>query len=238
MGTVRMSRGTWMAVLVSALVIIDQIIKVVVKTNMSIGESINVFGDWFQICYVENEGMAFGMKFGGVAGKYFLTVFRLVIAGALIWWMSRLVKEDRTARLAGDGAVSHSAGDGTMSHSAEGGTVSGLSKGDAVSHSVKSRRVPAGVMVGLSMVLAGAIGNIIDCLFYGPIWNEAPFMLGKVVDMFYFPIIDTTFPEWLPVIGGHPFKFFTAIFNFADSCVTCGALYLIFFQYSFFAGKK
>ena len=238
MGTVRMSRGTWMAVLVSALVIIDQIIKVVVKTNMSIGESVNVFGDWFQICYVENEGMAFGMKFGGVAGKYFLTVFRLVIAGALIWWMSRLVKEDRTARLAGGGAVSHSAGDGTMSHSAEGGTVSGLSKGDAVSHSVKSRRVPAGVMVGLSMVLAGAIGNIIDCLFYGPIWNEAPFMLGKVVDMFYFPIIDTTFPEWLPVIGGHSFKFFTAIFNFADSCVTCGALYLIFFQYSFFAGKK
>lgn len=233
-----MSRGTWMAVLVSALVIIDQIIKVVVKTNMSIGESVNVFGDWFQICYVENEGMAFGMKFGGVAGKYFLTVFRLVIAGALIWWMSRLVKEDRTARLAGGGAVSHSAGDGTMSHSAEGGTVSGLSKGDAVSHSVKSRRVPAGVMVGLSMVLAGAIGNIIDCLFYGPIWNEAPFMLGKVVDMFYFPIIDTTFPEWLPVIGRHPFKFFTAIFNFADSCVTCGALYLIFFQYSFFAGKK
>lgn len=215
-----MSRGTWMAVLVSALVIIDQIIKVVVKTNMSIGESINVFGDWFQICYVENEGMAFGMKFGGVAGKYFLTVFRLVIAGALIWWMSRLVKEDRTARLAGGG---------TVSHSAEGGTVS---------HFVKSRRVPAGVMVGLSMVLAGAIGNIIDCLFYGPIWNEAPFMLGKVVDMFYFPIIDTTFPEWLPVIGGHPFKFFTAIFNFADSCVTCGALYLIFFQYSFFAGKK
>lgn len=233
-----MSRGTWMAVLVSALVIIDQIIKIVVKTNMSIGESVNVFGDWFQICYVENEGMAFGMKFGGVAGKYFLTFFRLVIAGALIWWMSRLVKEDRTARLAGGGAVSHSAGDGTMSHSAEGGTVSGLSKGDAVSHSVKSRRVPAGVMVGLSMVLAGAIGNIIDCLFYGPIWNEAPFMLGKVVDMFYFPIIDTTFPEWLPVIGGHPFKFFTAIFNFADSCVTCGALYLIFFQYSFFAGKK
>lgn len=224
-----MSRGTWMAVLVSALVIIDQIIKVVVKMNMSIGESINVFGDWFQICYVENEGMAFGMKFGGVAGKYFLTVFRLVIAGALIWWMSRLVKEDRTARLAGGGTVSHSAGDGA---------VSGLSKGGAVSHSVKSRRVPAGVMVGLSMVLAGAIGNIIDCLFYGPIWNEAPFMLGKVVDMFYFPIIDTTFPEWLPVIGGHPFKFFTAIFNFADSCVTCGALYLIFFQYSFFAGKK
>ena len=238
MGTVRMSRGTWMAVLVSALVIIDQIIKVVVKTNMSIGESINVFGDWFQICYVENEGMAFGMKFGGVAGKYFLTVFRLVIAGALIWWMSRLVKEDRTARLAGDGTASHSAEGGAVSGLSRGGAVSGLSKGGTVSHSVKSRRVPAGVMVGLSMVLAGAIGNIIDCLFYGPIWNEAPFMLGKVVDMFYFPIIDTTFPEWLPVIGGHPFKFFTAIFNFADSCVTCGALYLIFFQYSFFAGKK
>ena len=215
-----MSRGTWMAVLVSALVIIDQIIKVVVKMNMSIGESINVFGDWFQICYVENEGMAFGMKFGGVAGKYFLTVFRLVIAGALIWWMSRLVKEDRTARLAGGGTVSYPAGDGA---------VSGLSRDGAVSHPVKSRRVPAGVMVGLSMVLAGAIGNIIDCLFYGPIWNEAPFMLGKVVDMFYFPIIDTYWPQWMPFVGGEHFIFFSPIFNFADAAISCGVIALFLF---------
>lgn len=201
MGAKGISRGTWIPLLVILLLVIDQIIKVVVKTNMSIGESIDVFGDWFKICYVENEGFAFGMKLGGVAGKYVLTTFRLVIAGALIWWISHLVKSDR--------------------HPAEG-----------------HRPVPTGVLVGLSMILAGAVGNIIDCLFYGVIWGEAPFMLGRVVDMFYFPIIDTTFPQWLPVIGGHPFRFFTAIFNFADSCVTCGALCLIFFQYSYFAGRK
>lgn len=201
MGAKGISRGTWIPLLVILLLVIDQIIKVVVKTNMSIGESIDVFGDWFKICYVENEGFAFGMKLGGVAGKYVLTTFRLVIAGALIWWISHLVKSDR--------------------HPSEG-----------------HRPVPTGVLVGLSMILAGAVGNIIDCLFYGVIWGEAPFMLGRVVDMFYFPIIDTTFPQWLPVIGGHPFRFFTAIFNFADSCVTCGALYLIFFQYSYFAGRK
>lgn len=201
MGAKGISRGTWIPLLVILLLVIDQIIKVVVKTNMSIGESIDVFGDWFKICYVENEGFAFGMKLGGVAGKYVLTTFRLVIAGALIRWISHLVKSDRNP-------------------------VEG------------HRPVPTGVLVGLSMILAGAVGNIIDCLFYGVIWGEAPFMLGRVVDMFYFPIIDTTFPQWLPVIGGHPFRFFTAIFNFADSCVTCGALYLIFFQYSYFAGRK
>lgn len=201
MGAKGISRGTWIPLLVILLLVIDQIIKVVVKTNMSIGESIDVFGDWFKICYVENEGFAFGMKLGGAAGKYVLTTFRLVIAGALIWWISHLVKSDRNP-------------------------VEG------------HRPVPTGVLVGLSMILAGAVGNIIDCLFYGVIWGEAPFMLGRVVDMFYFPIIDTTFPQWLPVIGGHPFRFFTAIFNFADSCVTCGALYLIFFQYSYFAGRK
>ena len=98
---------------------------------------------------------------------------------------------------------------------------------------------------------AGALGNIIDCLFYGLLFSEstystvaeflpagggyAPFFFGKVVDMFYFPIIDTTFPEWMPVIGGNPFRFFAPVFNFADSCVTCGALYLIFFQWKFFS---
>ena len=90
------------------------------------------------------------------------------------------------------------------------------------------------------MITAGALGNIIDCFFYGLIWDYAPFMFGHVVDMFYFPIIDTTFPEWLPLIGGNPFRFFAPVFNFADSCVTCGALYLIFFQWRFFTedGKK
>lgn len=196
-----LSKGAWLAILAVVLVVIDQVIKVLVKTNMSLGESIPVFGNWFQLLYTENEGFAFGMKFGGSVGKYILTAFRLVVAGALIWFILKLLGLDRR-----------------------------LSAGE--------KPIPTGVYVGVTMILAGAVGNIIDCLFYGLIWGEAPFMLGRVVDMFYFPLIDTVFPDWLPVIGGKPFRFFAAIFNFADSCVTCGALYLLLFKYSFFSKDK
>lgn len=186
----KISKGKFLIFLGMLLVVIDQVIKVLVKTNMSIGESIHVFGDWFQIYFIENEGMAFGMKFGGAVGKFLLSLFRIVLFGFLVWWIGRLLK-----------------------------------KGDT----------PFGVTVGLTMITAGAMGNIIDCLFYGLIWDYAPFMFGRVVDMFYFPIIDTVFPDWMPLIGGHPFRFFAPVFNFADSCVTCGALYLLFFQFRFFA---
>lgn len=185
------SKGKKLLILGILLVIIDQIIKILVKTNMSLGESIHVFGDWFQLYFIENEGMAFGMKFGGAVGKFLLSLFRIIFFGVLVYWISRLLKKPDT---------------------------------------------PAGVTVGLTMITAGALGNIIDCFFYGLIWDYAPFMFGKVVDMFYFPIIDTTFPEWMPLIGGNPFRFFAPVFNFADSCVTCGTLYLIFFQWKFFAG--
>lgn len=189
----KISKGKFLIVLGVLLVVIDQVIKVLVKTNMSIGESIHVFGDWFQIYYIENEGMAFGMKFGGAVGKFLLSLFRIVLFGFLVWWINRLLK-----------------------------------KGDT----------PFGVTVGLTMITAGAMGNIIDCFFYGLIWDYAPFMFGHVVDMFYFPIIDTVFPDWFPLIGGHPFRFFAPVFNFADSCVTCGALYLLFFQFKFFAKES
>ncbi len=191
----KISKGKQLLILGTLLVIVDQVIKILVKTNMSIGESIHVFGDWFQIFYIENEGMAFGMKFGGAVGKFLLSLFRIVFFGLLVYWISRLLKKKDT---------------------------------------------PYGVVVGLTLITAGALGNIIDCFFYGLIWDYAPFMFGHVVDMFYFPIIDTTFPEWLPLIGGNPFRFFAPVFNFADSCVTCGALYLIFFQWRFFTedGKK
>ena len=191
----KISKGKQLLILGTLLVIVDQVIKILVKTNMSIGESIHVFGDWFQIFYIENEGMAFGMKFGGAVGKFLLSLFRIVFFGLLEYWISRLLKKSDT---------------------------------------------PYGVVVGLTLITAGALGNIIDCFFYGLIWDYAPFMFGHVVDMFYFPIIDTTFPEWLPLIGGNPFRFFAPVFNFADSCVTCGALYLIFFQWRFFTedGKK
>lgn len=205
----KVSKGTVLLLVGIGLVIIDQVIKILVKTNMSIGENFNVIGQWFKIYFIENEGMAFGMKFGGSVGKFILSLFRIVLFGALVYWIRALLKKPGT---------------------------------------------PSGVTVGLTLIAAGALGNIIDCLFYGILFSEstystvaeflpagggyAPFFFGKVVDMFYFPIIDTTFPEWMPLIGGNPFRFFAPVFNFADSCVTCGALYLIFFQWKFFAKEE
>ena len=199
------------------LVIIDQIIKVLVKTNMTIGEHFSVIGDWFQILFIENEGMAFGMKFGGMAGKFALTLFRLVLFGFLCWWIARLDRKGRQVK---------------------------------VNDTVTWEHVPTGVLVGLTLITAGALGNIIDCLAYGQLFSAstpyevaqfggsyAPVMFGKVVDMFYFPLIDTTWPSWIPVIGGEPFRFFEPVFNFADSCVTVGAAYLILFQYRFFTSE-
>ena len=174
----KISKGAKLAILGILLVIIDQVIKVLVKTNMSLGEVIPVFGNWFRLCFVENEGMAFGMKFGGLFGKVLLSLFRILLSGFLIWWISKLVKRPDT---------------------------------------------PVGVLIGLTLITAGAFGNIIDCFFYGIIWPElrlagAPFgfMFGKVVDMF-------------------SATFFPPVFNFADSCVTVGAFYLILFQWKFFS---
>ena len=174
----KISKGAKLAILGILVVVIDQVIKVLVKTNMSLGEVIPVFGNWFRLCFVENEGMAFGMKFGGLFGKVLLSLFRILLSGFLIWWISKLVKRPDT---------------------------------------------PVGVLIGLTLITAGAFGNIIDCFFYGIIWPElrlagAPFgfMFGKVVDMF-------------------SATFFPPVFNFADSCVTVGAFYLILFQWKFFS---
>lgn len=186
------------------LVVIDQVIKILVKTNMNIGEHFSVIGNWFQILFIENEGMAFGMKFGGMAGKFCLSFFRVVLFGVLCWWIAGLVKKSE-------------APDGSRAL---------LEDGTAV--------VPAGVLVALTMITAGALGNIIDCLFYGVIFDYAPFMFGRVVDMLYFPLIDTIWPDWIPFIGGDRLLFFAPVFNFADSCVSVGAIYLILFQYRFF----
>ena len=188
----KLSKGTKLFILGAVLVVLDQIIKVLVKTNMSLGETIDVLGDWFKLHFVLNKGMAFGMAFGGVWGKVFLSVFRIGLFSLLCWWINKLAKKPST---------------------------------------------PTGVLVGLTMITAGALGNIIDCFFYGLIWPEtvmqgAPFafMFGQVVDMFYFPLFDYDF--W-----GFKGTFFGAVFNFADACVTCGAAYLLLFQYKFFASE-
>ena len=186
----KLSKGKKLIILGIAMIVIDQIIKVLVKTNMDLGESINVIGDWFKLNFVLNDGMAFGMAFGGVAGKLILSLFRIALSAGLICWISKLYKKQDT---------------------------------------------PTGVLVGLTLITAGAIGNIIDCFFYGMIWQDtvmtgAPFafMFGQVVDMFYFPLFDYDF--W-----GFKGTFFGAVFNFADACVTCGAAYLLLFQYKFFS---
>ena len=201
----KVSKGTKLFALGVLLVVIDQIIKILVKTNMQIGEHFNVIGNWFQIFFIENEGMAFGMKFGGMAGKFCLSLFRIILFGLLFWWISSLSRKSVTP----DG-------------------------GKALLPDGKTPVVPTGVLVGLTLIAAGALGNLIDCLFYGLIFDYAPFMFGRVVDMLYFPLIDTVWPTWMPFVGGERFLFFAPIFNFADSCVTVGAIYLLIFQYSFF----
>ena len=191
----KVSKGTRLLILGAILIVVDQIIKVFVKTNMGLGETVNVLGDWFKLHYVLNEGMAFGMAFGGYFGKVLLSVFRIILFGGLCWWIGKLAKKPDT---------------------------------------------PTGVLVGLTMITAGAMGNIIDCFFYGLIWPEtvmpgAPFafMFGQVVDMFYFPLFDYRLP-WME----YPRTFFGAVFNFADSCVTCGAIYLMLFQWKFFSSEE
>ena len=200
----KVSKGTRLIALGVLLVAIDQIIKILVKTNMQVGEHFSVIGNWFQIFFIENEGMAFGMKFGGLAGKFCLSLFRVILFGALCWWISTLVR--KSVGKDGNRALME---DGTP-------------------------LVPEGVLVGLTMITAGALGNIIDCLFYGVAFGYAPLMFGRVVDMLYFPLIDTFWPSWVPFVGGDRLLFFAPVFNFADSCVSVGAMYLIFFQYKFF----
>ena len=170
----KLSKGKWLVILGALLVVLDQVIKYLVKTNMDLGETIDVIGEWFKLHFVLNKGMAFGMAFGGLVGKVLLSLFRIVLFGFLFWWIGKLSRR---------------------------------------------KDVPTGVLVGLTMITAGAFGNIIDCFFYGLIWPEtitpgAPFafMFGQVVDMFYFPLFDYKLP-WMD----YPRTFFGAVFNFARS---------------------
>ncbi len=186
-------RLAWLIVL--AVLIIDQVIKIEVKTSMTLGESIHVT-DWFYITFIENNGMAWGMTF---INKLFLSLMRVVAVALIGWFIWQTVRQ-------------------------------------------KGRTI---YVVFLSLIVAGAAGNILDSMFYGLCFNAsspyyvsyfvpfgtgyAPFLMGKVVDMFYFPIIHTTLPTWLPLWGGDDFVFFSPIFNFADACVTSGVIGLLLF---------
>ena len=190
-----MTKGRLATLIVVAILLIDQAIKIWVKTSMCLHESIQVT-DWFYITFIENMGMAFGMQLGS---KIVLSLFRVVAIAALAYYIWLEVK----------------------------------------------RKTRTGYIVCLAMILAGAAGNLIDCLFYGLIFNEsspyyvsyfvpfgtgyAPLLMGKVVDMFYFPLIETQWPLWMPFVGGEHFVFFSPVFNFADASISVSVVWLILF---------
>ena len=194
-------------IIIFLILLVDQSIKFWIKTNMSIGEEFHVFGNWFIIHFTENEGMAFRLSFGGEFGKLALSLFRILAIVAIGWYLSDLVK----------------------------------------------KKMPFGLIFSITLILAGAIGNVLDSAFYGLLFTNSSwhtvatflpegggygsFLHGKVVDMFYFPIIEGNYPEWFPFWGGSEFIFFRPVFNIADSSITVGVLMLVLFQRKFFIKK-
>lgn len=187
-------------------IILDQIIKIYIKTNFVLGEEVVVF-DWFRIHFTENNGMAMGFEFGGKAGKLFLTLFRLVAVTGILFWLFQNIK----------------------------------------------RKVHNAVIIAIALIFSGAVGNIIDSVFYGAIFDDSQHKVatffadkpygelfyGKVVDMFYFPLWQGVLPEWIPFIGGEFFTFFQYIFNPADAFISIGvALLFIFSKQAFPKDEK
>lgn len=200
----KFSRSSKSLIIIFLILIADQILKIWIKTNMSLGDEVVVFKNWFILHFVENNGMAFGFEFAGGYGKMFLSVFRILAVIAIGWYLSKLYKQ---------------------------------------------KDVPFGFILSISLILAGAIGNIIDSLFYGMIFNHsygqvatifpdgggyAGFLHGRVVDMLYFPLFSGYYPKWLPFVGGNEFLFFRPVFNIADSSITVGIFSILIFYRKYF----
>jgi len=200
-----MSRTLKCILIILAVLVVDQTVKFLVKTNMTLYEQIPVLGNWFVLHFVENKGMAFGLNLPGDYGKLILSSFRLVAIIAIGWYLTRLLKQD----------------------------------------------AHPGLLITLSLIMGGAIGNMIDSAFYGMIFSASNpfqaavlfpegggyerFMHGRVVDMFYFPVLTGVYPEWIPRIGGNTFTFFRPVFNIADSSITVAVVILLFRQRKYFA---
>ncbi|MCF8246617.1 MAG: lipoprotein signal peptidase [Saprospiraceae bacterium] len=204
-----MKKSLKVALIILAVLVVDQWLKIWIKTNLAYGEEMQLLGQkWALIHFVENEGMAFGITLGGDYGKLALSLFRIAAVCFLFYYLRLLLRS----------------------------------------------KVSFGLIASFSLILAGAIGNIIDSAFYGLIFSQTPyhggvatmfpegggyagFLHGKVVDMFYFPMFEGFFPEWLPMWGGEHFQFFRPVFNVADAAITTGVLSLLIFFRSFFSSQ-
>lgn len=190
------------------ILLADQILKFWIKLNMSLGQEYKIFGNWAIIHFTENNGMAFGMEFGGEAGKLFLTLFRIGAVCAIGYGVVYLIK----------------------------------------------KKYHRGLIMNLSLIFAGAMGNIIDSTFYGLIFSESTYyepakflpagggyaslFHGKVVDMFYIPLLQGSYPLWVPIWGGQEYIFFRPVFNIADSVITLGVILILIYQKSYFKEEK
>ena len=205
-----MKKSVLISIIIFCVLLADQALKFWVKTNMYYGERIKILGlEWAQLHFIENPGMAFGIEFGGDNGKLILSIFRIVVICILIYILAKMVKS----------------------------------------------KEPFGLVICFGLIIAGAIGNILDSAFYGLIFSASlthgrniaefmpadggytTFLHGKVVDMFYFPLIDTRWPDWVPIVGGEALRFFRPVFNLADTSISVGVASILIFHRKYFKAE-
>jgi signal peptidase II len=170
------------------IILADQIIKTWVRAHMYLGEEIHLLGSRGMLHYTENNGMAFGMEFGGELGKLALTLFRIGAVVGIGYGLVYLIKH----------------------------------------------KYHRGLILNVALIFAGALGNIVDSTFYGIMYHYAPLFHGRVVDMFYFPLLSGNFPSWVPIWGGQDFIFFRPVFNLADASISVGVILILIYQKHYF----
>ena len=175
-------------IVIFLVLLADQLVQTWVKTHMYLGQEFHIIGKWFIIHFTENNGMAFGMEFGGEFGKLALSLFRIAAVAGIGYGLHYLIKH----------------------------------------------KYHRGLILNVALIFSGALGNIIDSVFYGKIYGYESWFHGRVVDMFYFPIAEGHFPTWLPIWGGEEFVFFRPVFNLADAAISVGVILILIFQKNYF----